>query len=1024
MSANETPMISSSTPMSLNDATRHEIKSILERPVNLGTYAWSSTDAQLPILMSSVDYDAAKDYALVTLDFPQTIFEKSPLVVDKLKNYQYLHADIEIEVKINAQPFLQGALMLVYNPYIKLVDTFRRNASKFMASQTSCPHKIVSIEEGNSLKLTVPYANIYDLFDLANPDNQFGTIHLYVFSALVGPTGNEKANYTVFARFVNPTFHVPTHIDVVPEIRTQHDISRLRSLGYRVAQSDTAPVASSDTGETQTPGPVSKIASGVTTIADVLSGVPVIGKVAASVAWVSRAIGKTAASLGWSKPTNIIPPTKAVMKPNHSLIHTEGQDDSVTLALIQDNGIDGSSFIPENKDEMSLSYIFGRPNYFHSQTATTDMFSARKLITAWEVSPFSQYQYRDVSDSSTLSLGSFAYASMFGTLWRGTINYDIMVIKTPYHQGRFAVVFLPETNVADVPQTLGELLNTNYNVVCNLKDRQDEMGRTQFRVSVPYISNVPWRKTFALDTNGAPDATTFATKTGCLAIYSLVDLTNPPTVSGSVTFYIAHSGGDDYQICRPKLQLTPGFAARYAQGDTGTVQIPVDENLLVPSHGSMDVTAQTSGEYFTSLRALVKRFGKIFDLSQNSEYLGIKTRLFREDPEIGRRVCARANFSTPAYPTPWYMVSFLYRFYHGSSMLKILNPVPGSIADAFINYDDDNIQIVTENDKSAIGNPLYKQLQQVSNIFEIRTPYYRAIRGDVVAGTADTVLGDVRTYIRSRNLAGYGGQSQSSDIFEAAGDDFNYYFMVGPPVMSSISLLETTPPRPVGTARTADFSALGAVNIGVESGIRFLKYPVPFTPSISNNPDFYKITESSVQFLPVVDTTGNTQLLEFTSAESADRASVSSGIYLPIPTSLDVDLAATQTEAAKLGTVSFVDEYPVGEEKLTSVERAITYGSVDQIFGASDSVLIRNISISPVVPAGFTALPIVSSSPATIRITYTDASFEDVLMTSCVISTTAVPSLVCTITSVGKEVDEAATIASLSSVTHNVVTLF
>lgn len=114
-------------------------------------------------------------------NFPQDIFTNSPLVVDKLKNYQYFKADIEIEVKINAQPFLQGALMLVYNPYYDQTGDFRRKGTRFLASQTSCPYKIVSVEEGNSLKLICPYANIYDLFDLGNSQNQFGSAFLYVF---------------------------------------------------------------------------------------------------------------------------------------------------------------------------------------------------------------------------------------------------------------------------------------------------------------------------------------------------------------------------------------------------------------------------------------------------------------------------------------------------------------------------------------------------------------------------------------------------------------------------------------------------------------------------------------------------------------------------------------------------------------------------------------------------------------------------------------------------------------------------
>jgi len=861
MSVQASPMPSTVTQMALNDSTRHEIMSILERPVNLGTFEWAASDVAIPIQLSPSDYDVDQQNYLQQFNFPQDIFANSPLVVDKLKNYQYFKADIEIEVKINAQPFLQGALMLVYNPYYNQTSDFRRKGTRFLASQTSCPYKIVSIEEGNSLKLICPYANIYDLFDLGNSDNQFGTAFLYTFSTLLGPTANETAKYTVFARFINPQFFVPTQKDVISGARDKHDIRRLELKGYRVAQSDIQPVAASDTGETETPGPVSKVASGVTTIADVLSGVPVIGKIASSVAWVSRAVQKTAASFGWSKPTSILPQSKMVVKPNNNIIHTEGHDDATTLALLQDNGIDGSSMIPENKDEMSLEYIFGRPNYFHAQTASTSLFSARKLITAWEVSPLSQYQYGNSEDSQTLFLGSFAYASMMGTLWRGTINYDIMVIKTPYHQGRFAVVFLPETNLAEVPSELGELLNTNYNVVCNLKDRQDEMGRTTFRVSVPFISNTDWRETYKRSSNTSnpgPDATTLDTKTGSLAIYSLVDLSNPPTVAGSVTFYIAHSGGEDYQVARPVMNLAPGFQGRYAQSDIGTVFIPEDENLLVPSHTTRDVTAQTTGEYFKSLRALMKRFGYLADLSQTGDYIGLRTRHMNEDSDSGARTLSRLNFSDRVLPTPWYMVSFLYRFYNGSSQLKLIPYTAGVVADSFISFTEDTVDQKVVPLAESYGQPIFTQIQQVSNAFEIRTPYYRAIRCDVVNSNQTPLLGDVVTNIKCNNRASFGGTNQASPLFEAAGDDFNYFFMIGPPPMCDIRNLKQTSVFPTGGETEVDLSSVTSLN---DNTTEVVFIEPTYDPPIQGAADTsYGIASSSLEFVSLVWTL---ELLKF-----------------------------------------------------------------------------------------------------------------------------------------------------------------
>ena len=171
MSVDETPMPSTSIPMSLNDHTKHDIRTILERPVNLGTFTWSGANAELATQLPTASYDADTVNYLQKWDFPQAITDASAIVTAKLQNYQYLKADVEIEVKVNAQPFLQGALMLVYNPYLEDTGAFRRKGTRYLASQTSCPHKILSIEEGNSLKLTCPYANIYDFFDLTNAAN-------------------------------------------------------------------------------------------------------------------------------------------------------------------------------------------------------------------------------------------------------------------------------------------------------------------------------------------------------------------------------------------------------------------------------------------------------------------------------------------------------------------------------------------------------------------------------------------------------------------------------------------------------------------------------------------------------------------------------------------------------------------------------------------------------------------------------------------------------------------------------------
>lgn len=845
------PMPSTTTQMALNDRTRNELTDLLERPVNLGTFEWRTTTKPIPIQLKPSDYDADTVTHLQKFDFPQVIFQNSHLVVDKLKNYQYFKANVEIEIKVNAQPFLQGALLLVHNPYLEQVGDFRRKGTKYLASQTSCPHRILNLENSNSLKMTIPYANIYDLFDLGNSDNQFGTVYLYVLSTLRGVGTDEVAKYTVFARFINPEYYVPTHNDVLSTFRDAHDTARLEQRGYRVrsrryAQSSVAPVAASDTGEIFTSGPIASTSATVATVAGALAGVPLIGNVAASVAWAARAAQNLAITFGWSKPVSLVP--KHTLKPNSTLIHTEGQDDSTTLALLQDNGIDGSSFIPETKDEMALSYLLKRPNYFHAQTANTTLFSGRKKITAWEVSPLSEYQYGNAEDSQSLYLGAFAYTSMMATLWRGNIIYDIEIIKTCFHQGRFMIVFLPETNLADVPETLSELPNTNHSVVCNLKE-DDDSGRTHFRVSVPFISNTPWRETYKRstnETNPGPDAKTLDTKTGCIALYALVDLSSPPTVADDVTFYVAHSAGDDYQLARPVIQLAPGFQDRYAQSDIGTLIIPEDENLLVQSHTSADVTAQTTGEYFHSLRALIKRFGYFANIKSQDDYVGLVTRQFNENIFSGAREMSRLNFNDSVIPTPFYMASFLFRFYNGSSLLKIIPFTPGVTVDAFLTYDEDRTAQVVTPVSHSYGAPVFTQLQQVSNSFEVRTPYYRAIRADVVNSQLKPVFGDVRTNLRCRNLANYGGE-QPSPLFEAAGDDFSFFYAIGPPVMCDIRNVTKVSTFPTGTQVEVNFADITGATT---DPLQIIVSGVAYEPFVSPTGTF-KIADSTQKFIPV-----------------------------------------------------------------------------------------------------------------------------------------------------------------------------
>jgi len=814
-----TAMPSSTTPAALDDLTRHDLRTILERPVKLGTFTWSSTDEPLPISLSYADYMSDKVNYLNKFDFPQVIFQNSALIREKLQNFQYFKADVEIELKVNAQPFVAGMPALVHNPYYDQVQDFRRKGTRFLASQTSCPHKVLSLEKGNSMKMTIPYCNIYDYFDLGNSENQFGTVFVYVLSPLRG-SATTSVQYTVFARFVNPQFYVPTVNEIMPEFATQETIKKLKKKGVQFAQSDT--------GEVVKPGPVATMMDTVATVAHGLSSLPVIGSISSSVAWPARMAANIATTMGWSKPTKVCNQETRVIKPGQTLIHTEGADDGTTLACFQDNGINPSASIPEKVDEMAFDYILQRPNMFHRFTVNSAAFSANKLLSKWEVSPFSSYQYPDTTDTKTLYLGSFALTAMTGTMWRGTINFDITTIKTRFHQGRYAVVFFPETTMDKVPDTLGEELTILNNVIVDL---QDETISPTMRFPVKFASNVPHREPVKFKEDGTPDATTLETSIGTVAMYSLNQLSNPETVASEISFIISHSGGDDFLVDRPLMNLAPGYDKQYAQSDTGPVVIPSTSINIQPGGTTHDPRTQTSGEVFKSYRAFIKRAGRLTALRDEPLFTGLKLNHYRESDTKGNRIIKSGTIEVPALPTPVYMASFLYRFYAGSTSLKVVPRAPWKTVESYLSVDENmDTQIYGFKDQSG-GQPVFEQQQNVSNIYEVKAPWYRAIRSEVVSTTQKPLLGGVRLNIRSNNNTGIGNNGSDS-VYEAAGDDFHYFFLVGPPPMVSIKLIPGIASIPAGiTTTTMDLSKL-ATFFGTEPTTpRF--YPVSFDPDLA-----------------------------------------------------------------------------------------------------------------------------------------------------------------------------------------------
>jgi len=571
----EEALPSTSAPMALNDTITHDLTSVLERPVLLANGVWTTADNPVPWNLPRSEFPDGNP-PFLEFNFPQDIMDKSLPIREKLGNFRYLRSDVEFELKVNANQFQQGSLLVVYNPYINYVNEFRKNATRFLPSLSSLPHAVLSLEETNSVKMLVPYANIYDYFDLGNDLSQFGTIQVYVLSQLRASSDAERVGFACFGRLVKPEWYTPTPLTQT----TQHGVVRHVADYANTAEEAKTMISSlrskfdlpmtAEMDEGSATGSVARIAS------NVIGKIPGVAQAAHALGWMSRAVSGVASALGFSKPTNTVVPQHVHNLPASYMAHGEGKDMSTTLGMIADNAISPEKVIPEPQDEMSLKYILQRPNMVVRYAVPAADFVANNLLFSFVVAPVQPNQKLG-GTFEELFLGTFAYVSMLFRYWRGAIKFHMRVMKTLFHSGRFVVVYFPGAASNQIPNVLTDEITTCYNTIYDLKT----LSSCEF--VIPYISNEPWKRTCVTNSDNALQVQDPSVITGTVGVYALTDLIFPDTVSDTVDFVLEVSAGDDYELALPSLQMAVGYATEppsdvnefILQGDGATLKSAV-----------------------------------------------------------------------------------------------------------------------------------------------------------------------------------------------------------------------------------------------------------------------------------------------------------------------------------------------------------------------------------------------------------------------------------------------------------------
>ncbi|APG78051.1 hypothetical protein 2 [Wenzhou shrimp virus 5] len=551
----------------MGDHNTQSIDNILKTYTYIKNTGWTAATKPLPSVPdTSTTID---DSDVLSIDYPGDYLSDS-LVQSKVEYFNYWKSDMEFEVKVNNAPTQQGCLYLWYEPMrganFPLANTIQRAG---LAQLTSYPGVTLNLETTDTATLRVPFLWYQEYFDLTSADSM-GKFHVSVLAPLAGESSAAQVEIILNMRCVNPVLRVPT----------------TKATAF-FAEAQMGP-------EEPRGGKITQLADGVTHVAEVAEGFPVLAPLAKTVSWVSRMVGNVSNALGFSKPYSI-QETKPVYRiPGFGIQQIEGVTPGVSFGAIQDNEIKHTK---DGVDEMSFDYMCSRPVVIKSQQIALTEFNTKGdtwYQTLTHPIP-DDIRYTLNLSEDTVSGGPMQMVAAQFDLWRGTLVYDLELIKTKFHKGRLQVSWLP--GVKADPGSIN--INKAYTKIW------DVGVSSKFRFKVPFVLPIAYAD--VSKTRKFGNHLTIPGYTGIIVVKVFNKFNYPDTVSNQLTLLTKLSGED----MDPQVPLMRGVYAK--TGDLLPADPPADEAIADVQMGYEDnfsvpfLNDRVGGERISSMRQLLKK---------------------------------------------------------------------------------------------------------------------------------------------------------------------------------------------------------------------------------------------------------------------------------------------------------------------------------------------------------------------------------------------------------------------------------
>lgn len=542
-----TPPTTIAAPARITDPYPDQgMREVLKRTYRIADVSWTTAGTSGTLL-----YSAA---------FPEALFG-IPNIQEKLKSFRYLKAGVRVSMRVNANGFAGGTLMIGTIPFYDSAASGAWRHKFWTLAQSGVT--LMSASKADTVEIDIPWIAPFQYRDLRSSDNRgmIGGLFVYILNPLVFSNSGAPASLSlsIFASFIEPEVAGP-------------DINGAPALLAVSKQSGEAMVKS---------------------VKNVIAGV---ARATSTVAGFVKPFTALLPAGFLDKPTSLAATLPAAVTPMRGMSNASGLDISAKVALDPEAQISvDDSIFGGSKSRPTWAEILGQPGLI-LVTSFTQADAADTLITSWPVRP----NYARTTGPGLYHPSSLAYFSQFWKRWRGSICYLIHFACPSNVTARVRISFLPNVTAVTAPpeNQAGDVMSKVISIT----------GDTSVVIPIEYLGDTYYK--LAQDLSVADTNNTDAIGRITISVLNEVVSVNTAAVTPiAVTVWMA--AGPNFTFSMPD-EFPENWAPDFTAGAV-TKQSSVRKLMSAPGEGLTPLTLLhergiVTPEPFTGPLDLMHRF--------------------------------------------------------------------------------------------------------------------------------------------------------------------------------------------------------------------------------------------------------------------------------------------------------------------------------------------------------------------------------------------------------------------------------